>query len=34
MSTYIVAIVDVRTGIPNLWATSIFEKAPDEQLTH
>jgi serine/threonine protein kinase/Tol biopolymer transport system component len=29
-----IAIVDVRTGVPNLWATSIFKKAPDEQLTH
>jgi eukaryotic-like serine/threonine-protein kinase len=29
-----IAIVDIRTGVPNLWATSIFKKAPDEQLTH
>jgi serine/threonine protein kinase/Tol biopolymer transport system component len=29
-----IAIVDVRTGVPNLWAISIFKKAPDEQLTH
>jgi len=29
-----IAIVDIRTGIPNLWAISIFDKAPDEQLTH
>ena len=29
-----IAIVDIRTGVPNLWATSILKKAPDEQLTH
>jgi Tol biopolymer transport system component len=29
-----IAVVDIRTGIPNLWATSILKKAPDEQLTH
>ena len=29
-----IALVDIRTGVPNLWATSIFRKAPDEQLTH
>jgi hypothetical protein len=29
-----IAVVDIRTGVPNLWATSIFRKAPDEQLTH
>jgi eukaryotic-like serine/threonine-protein kinase len=29
-----IAIVDIRTGVPNLWATSIFKKTPDEQLTH
>jgi Tol biopolymer transport system component len=29
-----IAIVDIRTGVPNLWAISIFKKAPDEQLTH
>jgi eukaryotic-like serine/threonine-protein kinase len=29
-----IAIVDIRTGVPNLWATSIFKRAPDEQLTH
>ncbi len=28
------AMVDIRTGVPNLWAISIFKKAPDEQLTH
>jgi Tol biopolymer transport system component len=29
-----IAIVDIRTGVPNLWATSVFKKNPDEQLTH
>jgi eukaryotic-like serine/threonine-protein kinase len=29
-----IAIVDIRTGVPNLWATSLFEKKADEQLTH
>jgi eukaryotic-like serine/threonine-protein kinase len=29
-----IAIVDIRTGVPNLWAVSTFNKAPDEQLTH
>jgi serine/threonine protein kinase/Tol biopolymer transport system component len=29
-----IAVVDIRTGVPNLWATSILKKAPDEQLTH
>jgi eukaryotic-like serine/threonine-protein kinase len=28
------AIVDIRTGVPNLWAISMFQKKPDEQLTH
>jgi hypothetical protein len=29
-----IAIVDIRTGMPNLWAVSIFKNSPDEQLTH
>ncbi len=29
-----IASVDIRTGVPNLWAISVFNKAPDEQLTH
>jgi eukaryotic-like serine/threonine-protein kinase len=29
-----IAIVDIRTGVPNLWATSAFKTTPDEQLTH
>jgi serine/threonine protein kinase/Tol biopolymer transport system component len=29
-----IAIVDIRTGVPNVWVTSIFKKTPDEQLTH
>ncbi|MGB6475190.1 MAG: protein kinase [Candidatus Sulfotelmatobacter sp.] len=29
-----IAIVDIRTGVPNLWATLVFKKTPDEQLTH
>jgi Tol biopolymer transport system component len=28
------AIVDIRTGVPNLWMVSSLKKAPDEQLTH
>jgi eukaryotic-like serine/threonine-protein kinase len=29
-----IAVVDIRTGVPNVWATSVFKKTPDEQLTH